>query len=83
VGYFVRSVTMLLRKGVTLSESDPSPAQARTPSVEQIVARVQTLCDTRKPEGRYPLATCVEGYFLGDITAIVTAAIRSEHLLER
>jgi hypothetical protein len=68
-----------------LSEPDPSAmhAKGQMPTVEQIVARVRSLCDTPKPEGRYPLATYVEGYFLGDITAIVTAAMRSEHLLQR
>jgi hypothetical protein len=44
---------------------------------------VQRLCETPRREGGYPLATYVEGYFLGDITAIVTAAIRSEGRLKR
>lgn len=56
--------------------SDRSEVQLAT--VEQVIARVQQLCDTPSPEGGYPLATYVEGWFLGDITAITAAAIRSE-----
>jgi hypothetical protein len=47
------------------------------------MARVQRLCETPRPEGRFPLASYVEAYFLGDITAITAAAIRSEGLLKR
>ena len=83
MGHFVRSVTKLPKKGVTLSEPDQADTQAngQMPTVKQLVARVQNLCDAPKPDGRYPLAAYVEGYFLGDITALVTAAIRSERLL--
>ena len=44
---------------------------------------MQRLSETPKPEGRYPFASYVEAYFLGDITAITAAAIRSEGLLKR
>lgn len=62
VGHFVRSVTSCL-KGITLSEPDRADTQAnrQMPTVKQIVARVQDLCDAPKPDGRYPLATYVEG----------------------
>ena len=68
-----------------MSEPDQADPKANgpMPTVKQIVARVQDLCDAPKPDGRYPLAASVEGYFLGDITAIVTAAIRAERLLVR
>jgi hypothetical protein len=68
-----------------LPESDPctAKAQGHVPTVDQVIARVQGLCETPRPEGGYPLATYVEGYFLGDITAIVTAAIRSEGRVKR
>jgi hypothetical protein len=51
-------------------------------TIEQVVARVQRLSTATRPEGSYPLAAYVEGYFLGDMTAIVAAAIRAERLVE-
>jgi hypothetical protein len=65
-----------------LSEPPAGKAEGQTPTVKEVIARVQRLCDTPRPEGGYPLATSVQGYFLGDITAIVAATIRSERLLE-
>jgi hypothetical protein len=47
------------------------------------MARVQRLSETPRSDGGYPLATYVEAYFLGDVTAIAAAAIRSEGLLKR
>jgi hypothetical protein len=66
-------------------ESDPctGKTQGQLPTVHQVMARVQRLCETPRPEGRFPLASYVEAYFLGDITAITAAAIRSEGLLKR
>lgn len=72
----------LAQKGVTMSESDSRTATApgQLPTVHQVIARVQRLCELPRPEGQYPFAGYVEAYFLGDITAITAAAIRSEHL---
>jgi hypothetical protein len=66
-------------------ESDPrtGKTQRQLPTVHQVMARVQRLCETPRPEGRFPPASYVEAYFLGDITAITAAAIRSEGLLKR
>jgi hypothetical protein len=66
--------------------SEPDPSTTRTPpgqlpTVQQVMARVQRLCELPTPDGRYPLPSYVEAYFLGDVTAIVAAAIRSERLL--
>jgi hypothetical protein len=68
-----------------LPESDPfaGKTQGQLPTVQQVIARVQQLCETPRPDGGYPVATYVEGYFLGDITAIAAARIRSEALLKR
>jgi hypothetical protein len=65
-----------------MSESDPrtATAQGQLPTVHQVIARVQRLCELPRPESRYPLAGYVEAYFLGDITAITAATIRSEGL---
>jgi hypothetical protein len=52
-------------------------------TLQQVLARVQQLCETLRPDGGYPVATYIEGYFLGDVTAIVAAKLRSEGLLER
>ena len=60
------------------SDSGSGRSQGQLPAVEQVIARVQRLCDAPRPAGGYPLATYVEGWFLGDITAIAAAAIRSE-----
>lgn len=57
--------------------------QGQPPTVHEVMARVQRLCETPKPGGRYPFASYVEAYFLGDITAITAAAIRSEGLIKR
>jgi hypothetical protein len=46
------------------------------------MARVQRLCELPRTDGRYPLPGYVEAYFLGDITAIAAAAIRSESLVK-
>ena len=64
--------------------SDPfaGRGEEQVPTIEEVVARVQRLCDAPRPRGGYPLAASVEGHFLGDITAIVAATIRSERLLE-
>ena len=72
-------------KRVALPESDSGTgrSQGELPTVEQVIARVQRLCDTARPAGGYPLATYVEGWLLGDITAIATAAIRSEAMAKR
>ena len=53
------------------------------PTVQDVMARVQRLSETPRPDGGYPLSTHVEAYFLGDMTAIAAAAIRSEGLLKR
>ena len=68
-----------------MPESAPcsGKTQGQPVTVQQVVARVQRLCDTTKPGGGYPFASYVEAYFLGDITAITAAAIRSEGLLRR
>ena len=68
-----------------MPESDrfAGKAQGQLPTVQQVIARVQQLCERPRPLGGYPVATYVEGYFLGDITAIVAATIRSEALLKR
>lgn len=68
-----------------MPEPDPFTAktQGQLPTVHQVMARVQRLCETPRPAGGYPLASYVEAYFLGDITAITAAAIRSEGLLKR
>ena len=65
-------------------ESTPRTGKAggRPPTVHEVMARVQRLSETPKPDGGYPLTSCVETYFLGDITAITAAAIRSEGLLK-
>ncbi len=55
---------------------------ARISTVQDVVKRVQRLCDTPRPRDGIALATYVEGYFLGDITAIVAAKIRAERLPE-
>jgi hypothetical protein len=46
------------------------------------MARVQRLGELPRTDGRYPLPGYVEAYFLGDITAIAAAAIRSESLVK-
>ena len=65
-----------------MSDSEPfaGTAEGQVPTLEQVVARVQHLCDTPRPVGGYPLAVHVEGCFLADVTAIVAAAIRAERL---
>lgn len=65
-----------------MSESDPRTARppGQRPTVQQVMARVQRLCELPRPDGRYPLPGYVEAYFLGDITAIAAAVIRSEDL---
>ena len=57
--------------------------QGQPPAVHEVMARVQRLCETPKPDCGYPFANYVEAYFLGDITAITMAAIRSEGLIKR
>lgn len=65
-----------------MSESDPHTAgtPGQLPTVHQVMARVQRLCELPRPDGRYPLPGYIEAYFLGDITAISAAAIRSDRL---
>jgi hypothetical protein len=72
-------------EGVAMSESTPSTGktQGQVPTVHEVMARVQRLSETPRPEGGYPLASYVEAYFIGDITAITAAAIRSEGQLKR
>ena len=67
-----------------MSESDPRSAKTpgQVSAVHQVMARVQRLCELPRPDGRYPLPGYVEAYFLGDITAITAAAMRSERLLK-
>jgi hypothetical protein len=66
--------------------SESELRSANTPgqpsAVQQVMARVQRLSELPRPDGRYPLPGYVEAYFLGDITAITAAAIRSERLLK-
>jgi hypothetical protein len=66
-----------------MPDLDPMPRKAlgESPTVDQVISRVQTLSQTPRQAGGYPLATYVEGYFLGDMTAIAAAVIRSERLL--
>lgn len=71
-------------KGVTMSESKSCSGRPMDSlTVHDVMARVQRLSETPRPDGGYPLATYVEAYFLGDMTAIAAAAIRSEGLLKR
>jgi hypothetical protein len=65
------------------SKSCSGKTQGQLPTVHDVMARVQRLSETPRPDGGYPLATYVEAYFLGDMTAIAAAAIRSEDLLKR
>ena len=67
-----------------MPESKPcgGQSQGQLPTVRDVMARVQRLSETPRPVGGYSLATHVEAYFLGDITAIAAAAIRSEGLLK-
>ena len=60
----------------------PRKALGELPTVDEVISRVQSLSQPRGPGGAYPLATYVEGYFLGDMTAIAAAVIRSEGLLK-
>ena len=53
-------------------------SQGQLPTVRDVMVRVQRLSETPRPVAGYPLATHVEAYFLGDMTAIAAAAIRSE-----
>jgi hypothetical protein len=68
-----------------MSELKPcrGQSQGQLLTVQDVMARVQRLSETPRPDGGYPLATAVEAYFLGDMTAIAAAAIRSEGLLKR
>ena len=68
-----------------MPESKPcgGQSQAQLPTVRDVMARVQRLSETPRPVGGYPLATHVEAYFLGDMTAIAAAAIRSDGSLTR
>jgi hypothetical protein len=68
-----------------MSESKPcsGKTQGQLPTVHDVMARVQRLSETPRSDGGYPLATYVEAHFLGDVTAIAAAAIRSEGLLKR
>ena len=66
VEHLVRPVTMST-EGVPLpAEPRSDKSEVQLPTVEQVIARVQQLCDTPRPEGGYPLAAYVEGWFLGD-----------------
>ena len=58
------------------SESRSGASAPRT--VEQVIARVQRLCDVPRAAGVYPLADDVEAWLLGDISAISAAAICCE-----
>ena len=68
-----------------MPELDPMPRKAlgESPTVGRVISRVQSLSQTPRSEDGYPIATYVEGYFLGDMTAIAAAVIRSEGLLTR
>ncbi|MGA2012551.1 MAG: hypothetical protein ABSH51_18755 [Solirubrobacteraceae bacterium] len=67
-----------------MPESEPNAGRSQGKmTLQQVLARVQQLCETPRPDGGYPVATYIEGYFLGDVTAIVAAKLRSEGLLER
>ncbi len=49
----------------------------RLAEVQALVARVQRLADTPRPEAGYPLAWQVEAYYLGDVSALAAAALRA------
>ena len=48
------------------------------PSPQDLLAKAQALVDA-KPEGGHPLEWVVPAYFLGDMTALVAASLRSSH----
>ena len=63
-----------------MSDGDPPEpsvdAHERTvtvQSVEAVVARAQRLIGSR-PHGEYPVAWCVEAFYVGDLTAIAALA---------
>ncbi len=52
-------------------------------TVGQVIARVQRLSEAPRPGGGYPLTWHVEASLLGDITAVLAAAIRFQVLPQR
>jgi hypothetical protein len=46
------------------------------PAPQDLLAKAQALVDA-KPEGEHPLEWAVPAYFLGDMTALVAASLRS------
>ena len=62
------------------SEARTGKTQGRLPTVHAVMARVQRLSEAPRPDGGYPLTHSVEAYFLGDMTALAAATIRSEAL---
>lgn len=45
--------------------------------VQALIARVQRLADTPRPEGGYPPTWQVEAFHLGDATALAAASLRA------
>jgi hypothetical protein len=78
VEYLVRSVTNLGQR-VNVRQSEPEDG-APAPAVDQIIARVQRLCEAPRSHGAFPIASSVEAYLLGDSTAIIAAKLRAEGL---
>ena len=82
----MRSVTMLTPRGSRCPNHGRVVGRPRG-SYRRVRGRrgasATALSETPRPDGGYPLSTHVEAYFLGDMTAIAAAAIRSEGLLKR
>jgi hypothetical protein len=47
-------------------------------SIRDAVARVQRLADTPRPPDGYPLAWCVEAFYLGDVPALAAATLLAD-----
>jgi hypothetical protein len=82
VAYFVWAVTNLAEE-VMVHEPKPrggGQGGAPVPTVDEMIARVQRLCEAPRSHGAFPVPYYVEGYLLGDSTAIIAAKLRAEGL---
>jgi hypothetical protein len=55
--------------------SDQEPAG---PAVKELLARAQELVDAKPAEAGHPLEWAVPAYYLGDMTALAIASLRSD-----
>lgn len=67
-----------------MSDLDLPPCSgtpARSPpqwsGLRDAIARAQRLVDSPRPSDGYPLAWCVEGFYLGDISALAATTLRA------